>query len=205
MRDLLQVSSVEETEDHRRLADLIDDIGDVRLLMRRARSKAAEGILAGRRLLREMGATPPPMRRRHTRPESPTCPHPYTIEFLDAAPGPCIGCGADVPHGPTGWSHRPEPGPLCDACFADRCVQLNIVLVLANIMRELGGVECAGEEQRGIMAMLLFSGWMYEDWGLRQWDPFPALPELTLELLLDKLAYRDGVAEGDEAESTGVR
>ncbi len=204
VHDLQQATPADDAEGRQRLADLVEGIGDVRLSIRQARSKMAEGILAGRRILREIGATPPGMRRRYTRVESPASPHPYTIEFLDTEPGPCIGCGTEVPRGPTGWSHRPEPGPLCDACFTDRCVPLNIVLVLADIMRDLGSVECEGKEQRGIMAMLLFSGRSYEDWGLWQWDPFPAMKRLELERFLGGLADRDGSAKGDESASVGV-
>ena len=78
------------------------------------------------------------------------------------------------------------------------------MLEVVDIMRELGGMECEGEEQRGIMAMLLFSGRFYEDWGLRQWDPFPAMQRLKLERFLARLADRDKPATGDGPESVGV-
>ncbi len=189
-----------------RLATIIEELEEARELALRSRSRAAEGIKVGRRLLRGLGIKPPAMPRpRHPRSEDVPTPLPYTIEYLDPAPGPCIDCGAEVPLGPVGWAHEPKEGPLCDACLRPRCPPLSVVLLLANMLRELGGLECASdEEQWNLMASLLTAGRTFEAGDLASWVPFPALPESELEKLLTAIAYRNEIEEKDEREPTGV-
>ena len=121
--------------------------------------------------------------------------------YLDAEPGHCVGCGTEVPLGPTAWSNAPEEGPVCDDCLSDRCEPLHAVLVLANLMREIGEMDNEREQDRqGSMSFLYMMSREFEGDKLGKWYPFPTLPTPELEQLLAKLACRDEIADRDDAE-----
>lgn len=60
-----------------------------------------------------------------------------SIVFVDAA-GTCAGCGRATGQGPVGWCGG---GPLCDGCLIERSPHLGMVLHVALLFREVGGID----------------------------------------------------------------
>ncbi len=182
------------------LAGIIRDCEQLRPLAHRSRSKAAEALTTGRRILRQLGIPCPSMRPLVRDPdELPLMSFPYAITHHDTAPGPCAGCGAEVPAGPVGWSREAEGGALCDDCLENCCPPLAIVLRFTLVLRELGEVECQTDEELWLLAVnLLNSGRMFEADKIATWVPFPSLDQPELERLLAAIAYRNATAEEDD-------
>ena len=82
------------------------------------------------------------MARPATRPE----PAPCSIEWFDSDPGPCVVCGRKIGAGPVGFRGDDPVGPYCDGCTLERNKDLGMLLMVANICREIAAeAEDAGE------------------------------------------------------------
>ncbi|MCP3963758.1 MAG: hypothetical protein GY719_38470, partial [bacterium] len=68
----------------------------------------------------------------------------YSIIFVQRDAGPCATCGAETGSGVIGWSAQ-EDRPLCDACLIEVSPHLGMVLNVALIFREVGGIEPDGD------------------------------------------------------------
>lgn len=62
---------------------------------------------------------------------------PFSVQWLETAPGPCAACSCLVGSGPVGFSIEEPTGPLCDGCLLDQCPGLGMLLMMANVNREL--------------------------------------------------------------------
>ncbi len=179
----LQPNGVEAATRRRRI---IEKLVEIRQTLESARVMAAEGLRAGRLLLKDLNVDPPNLPRRFA-----AGPGPYTIAFCDYGPGRCITCAAKVPPGPTGWCSAPA-GPLCDECLAGRCEPLHTVINLGHLMRELGAMGERDERDRGRLLYCLCQ--VYEAEKLGQGRSVATLPLPELGELLDRLAQRGELA-----------
>ena len=71
---------------------------------------------------------------------------PYSVQWLETPPGPCAACGSPVGSGPVGFSVEEPAGPLCDICLLDRNPGLGMLLMMANVNRELAEQTVQAEE-----------------------------------------------------------
>lgn len=96
----------------------------------------------------------------------------FSIVFREEVAGPCVVCDEEVGYGPVGWSG--EGGGLCDACLTECHRPLGMVLVMANLVRELGERETAdADEDLHLMAILMAMARMYAKSASKVWPRRP--------------------------------
>ncbi len=175
-----------------RLQQAIDELEEVQQLALRSRSKAAEGMRAARGVLKELGIAVPAMTRPPSR-SSRSRPKPGSdlITYSAADAGPCISCGEEVGAGPVGWSPEGEPGPVCDDCLSARS-PLSLVLMLANVIREIGEMEFGSRDDEQLFGTVLVATARHvETKYLGAWHPERGLPEERLFRLLEEIEERN--------------
>lgn len=92
----------------------------------------------------------------------------YSIVFVvDSEAGPCTRCGADTGKGPVGWSHARDQA-VCDACLIEVSPHLGMVLNMALIFREVGGIEPDGDPIELVYQVLTLAR-IYEGAAAKVW------------------------------------
>lgn len=100
-----------------------------------------------------------------------------TIVYRDEDAGRCIDCNCSVGHGPIGW--REGAGALCDTCFTTQHAPFGMVLVIINIVREVGAYESRGSnDDKHLMGMFLTMARLYAKTADKSW---PRRPVGTLD------------------------
>ncbi len=168
----------------RRLEDVGHQIADYHLLETENRKRLAAMARAIRAFVRRSGAALP----RAQSIEKFASQGPYAIELSAFDAGPCIACGAEVGAGPVGRAREPEPGPLCDRCFEERCPTLGHLLTRVHSLREVGELECrTAEEKMLLISMLITLGRLMRVSPLREW-PIGRIDPLMTILALGRLS-----------------
>lgn len=101
-----------------------------------------------------------------------------TIVFRDEDAGLCTKCSERVGQGPIGWAK--DKGPLCDACLTEQHAPLGMVLVIVNLVREIGshGSRDSNDDLH-LMGLLLNLARLYTVSASKSW------PTRSLEFLQD--------------------
>ena len=91
----------------------------------------------------------------------------YSIVFVDTDAGPCVRCGAETGAGAVGWSHARDRA-ACDACLIEVAPHLGMVLNIALLFREVGGIEPDGDPIELVYQVLTLAR-IYESAASRVW------------------------------------
>ncbi len=174
----------------RRIEEIGDKLADFHLLDTESRRRKAAAARAVRAFAQRNGVALP----RSQSIEKHPGPGPYGIEISAFEAGPCGACGAETGAGPMGRAREPEPGPLCDDCFMERCPSLGTVLMQITSMREVGKLESRGAEDTLLLFGLLATlGRLMQISPLQEWPLRPIDPIETLVPVLERLGKPDGV------------
>lgn len=116
-----------------------------------------------------------------------------TIVFRDEDAGRCIDCDCKVGHGPIGW--REDAGALCDACFTSQHGPFGTVLVIVNIVREVGAyISRDSKDDLHIMGLLLNLARSYATTAVKSW---PRRPIGTLDDFQHCVDHPESMVDGD--------
>ena len=91
----------------------------------------------------------------------------YSIVFVDSDAGPCARCGAETGSGAVGWSHARDQS-VCDACLIEVSPHLGMVLNVALLFREVGGIEPDGDPIELVYQVLTLAR-IYESAAAKVW------------------------------------
>ncbi len=195
VREVQETAPVDEALANR-LQRVGDELAEMEQMARRSRPVAARGVWAMRRAFRRVGMKAPPMPR-SAAPQDRGKPGTESIVFSSAPAGACLACGEEVGAGPIGWCTEPEPGPLCDDCLNERCTELRVVLMVANLLRELVEMGGGSEEEEMVRRRLLgTSGTALEQSIFEAWAPQGTMTEEELIGLLEEIG--EGKQEGGD-------
>ncbi len=189
----------DDPERRLRLEKIDQGLAENKLLIGRLRAKRAAALRALRALSRKLGikAARPLPRCSRDRP-FPDTEGSCGIRHFTGEAGSCVECGA----GPVGWRKGSEPGPVCDDCVIQLDRRLAAIPVLANYMREAGGLELLlKDEEVALSSLILATATMYqtkyfEGMPIRRIDPKAGLAPLLARL---RASYREA-EDGEEEE-----
>ncbi len=91
----------------------------------------------------------------------------YAIVFVESDAGPCARCEAETGRGALGWS-AVHNRPVCDPCLIEVSPHLGMVLNVALIFREVGGMEPDGDPIELVYQVLSLAR-IYEDAASKVW------------------------------------
>ena len=121
---------------------------------------------------------------------------PYSIQWFLNTPGPCARCRREVGSGPVGFRNSEPAGPLCDKCLLDQHFDMGMLLLMANVTRELAKQATRRDalEAEPYRALLMTFSKVYDqgaDWPLRRkealgylWDLMQQDDQVPLEAVL---------------------
>lgn len=91
----------------------------------------------------------------------------YSIVFVDSDAGECARCGVETGKGAVGWCAEVGRG-VCDACLIEVSPHLGMVLNVALIFREVGGIEPGGDPIELVVQVLTLAR-IYEEAASKAW------------------------------------
>ncbi len=110
-----------------------------------------------------------------------------SIQWCEAAPGPCVRCEDPVGSGPVGFTQDEPSGAMCDGCLLEANKDLGMMIMMAHVTRELAIKAAEASEATNpwqadhtMLQMMLFAKMYHKG---ATWDRRPiAATEFVAEL-----------------------